>query len=34
MDDDTLINRSNMSKPGVKNGQVTLFFRRLPEGTP
>lgn len=28
MDDDTLINRSFMSKFGVELGQVTLFFRR------
>lgn len=28
MDDDTLINRSSMSKFGVELGQVTLFFRR------
>lgn len=34
MDDDTLINRSSMSKLGVEIGQITLFFRRLPEGTP
>ena len=30
MDEDTLINRSSMSKLGVELGQVTLFFRRLP----
>ncbi|MFR0687870.1 DUF3833 domain-containing protein [Enterobacterales bacterium AE_CKDN230030158-1A_HGKHYDSX7] len=30
MDEDTLINRSSMSKFGVELGQVTLFFRRLP----
>ncbi|QPG61895.1 DUF3833 domain-containing protein [Pseudomonas sp. BIGb0427] len=34
MDDDTLLNRSSMSKLGVEIGQITLFFRRLPEGTP
>ena len=34
MDDDTLINRSSMSKLGVEIGQITLFFRRLPEATP
>ena len=28
MDDDTLINRSVMSKFGIELGQVTLFFRR------
>ena len=28
MDEDTLINRSFMSKFGVELGQVTLFFRR------
>ena len=28
MDDDTLINRSAMSKFGIELGQVTLFFRR------
>lgn len=28
MDEDTLINRSSMSKFGVEWGQVTLFFRR------
>lgn len=28
MDQDTLINRSSMSKLGVELGQVTLFFRR------
>lgn len=28
MDDDTLINRSLMSKFGIELGQVTLFFRR------
>ncbi|SDI48481.1 DUF3833 domain-containing protein [Pseudomonas panipatensis] len=32
MDDDTLINRSSMSKFGVELGQVTLFFRRQPSG--
>lgn len=30
MDEDTLINRSAMSKFGVELGQVTLFFRRIP----
>lgn len=30
--EDTLINRSNMSKVGVELGQVTLFFRRQTEG--
>jgi len=30
MDEDTLINRSSMSKFGVELGQVTLFFRRQP----
>lgn len=30
MDEDTLINRSAMSKFGVELGQVTLFFRRQP----
>ena len=34
MDDDTLINRTRMSKLGVEVGQITLFFRRLPQGTP
>lgn len=34
MDEDTLINRSSMSKLGVEVGQVTLFFRRMPEVTP
>ncbi|WP_455925373.1 DUF3833 domain-containing protein [Pseudomonas putida] len=28
MDDDTLINRTRMSKLGVEVGEVTLFFRR------
>jgi len=28
MDDDTLINRTRMSKLGVDVGEVTLFFRR------
>ncbi|MCH4901894.1 MULTISPECIES: DUF3833 domain-containing protein [Pseudomonas] len=28
MDEDTLINRTSMSKYGVEVGQVTLFFRR------
>lgn len=30
MDEDTLINRTRMSKLGVEVGQVTLFFRRTP----
>ncbi len=30
MDEDTLINRSSMSKLGIELGQVTLFFRRAP----
>ena len=30
MDDDTLINRSSMSKLGVELGQVSLFFHRQP----
>lgn len=30
MDDDTLINRTRMSKWGFDVGQVTLFFRRTP----
>lgn len=30
IDEDTLINRSFMSKLGVELGQVTLFFRRQP----
>lgn len=34
MDEDTLINRTRMSKLGVEVGQITLFFRRLPQGTP
>ncbi|SDB61817.1 DUF3833 domain-containing protein [Pseudomonas sp. NFACC13-1] len=34
MDDDTLINRSSMSKLGVELGQVTLFFRRQAAGMP
>lgn len=34
MDEDTLINRSSMRKLGVEVGQITLFMRRLPEGTP
>lgn len=34
MDEDTLINRSRMSKLGVEVGQITLFFRRSPEGAP
>lgn len=28
MDDDTLINRSSMSKFGIELGQITLYFRR------
>ena len=32
MDEDTLINRSSMRKFGVEIGQITLFFRRLPQG--
>ncbi|MGE7991061.1 DUF3833 domain-containing protein [Pseudomonas sp. NPDC089554] len=32
MDDDTLISRTQMSKLGVDLGQVTVFFRRLPQG--
>ncbi|MDU9402966.1 DUF3833 domain-containing protein [Pseudomonas sp. zfem004] len=31
MDKDTLINRSSMRKFGVEIGQITLFFRRLPQ---
>lgn len=31
MDNDTLINRSSMRKFGVEIGQITLFFRRLPQ---
>ncbi|MHA7113212.1 DUF3833 domain-containing protein [Pseudomonas promysalinigenes] len=34
MDEDTLINRSSMTKLGVEIGQITLFFRRMPEATP
>lgn len=34
MDEETLINRSRMSKLGVEVGQITLFLRRLPEGAP
>ncbi|MNT02870.1 hypothetical protein D3C72_1373810 [compost metagenome] len=30
MDEDTMINRTSMSKLGVEVGQVTLFFRRQP----
>jgi hypothetical protein len=33
MDEDTLINRSSMSKFGVEIGQVTLFFRRQSSGS-
>lgn len=33
MDEDTLINRSSMSKFGVEMGQVTLFFRRESSGS-
>ncbi|MBC8997295.1 MULTISPECIES: DUF3833 domain-containing protein [unclassified Pseudomonas] len=32
MDEDTLINRTTMSKFGVEIGQVTLFFRRQSAG--
>jgi hypothetical protein len=32
MDEDTLINRTSMSKFGVEVGQVTLFFRRQAAG--
>lgn len=32
MDEDTLINRTSMSKFGVEVGQVTLFFRRQSAG--
>ena len=32
MDEDTLINRTRMSKFGVEVGQVTLFFRRQGPG--
>lgn len=32
MDEDTLINRTRMSKFGVEIGQVTLFFRRQSAG--
>ena len=32
MDEDTLINRTAMSKFGVEVGQVTLFFRRQGAG--
>lgn len=32
MDEDTLINRTHMSKFGVEAGQVTLFFRRQGAG--
>ncbi|WP_025109701.1 DUF3833 domain-containing protein [Pseudomonas sp. H1h] len=32
MDEDTLINRTRMSKLGVEVGQVTLFFRRQAAG--
>lgn len=34
MDEDTMINRSSMSKFGVELGQVTLFFRRQGGGAP
>ncbi len=30
MDENTLINRTRMSKLGLEVGQITLFFRRLP----
>lgn len=33
MDEDTLINRTRMSKLGVEVGQISLFFRRMPSGT-
>jgi len=32
MDEDTMINRTRMSKLGVEVGQVTLFFRRVETG--
>jgi hypothetical protein len=32
MDEDTLINRTSMSKFGVEVGQVTIFFRRQGAG--
>ena len=32
MDEDTLINRTRMSKFGVEVGQVTIFFRRQGAG--
>lgn len=31
MDEETLINRTRMSKLGVEVGQISLFFRRMPE---
>ncbi|MDQ0121199.1 hypothetical protein J2W17_000136 [Pseudomonas lini] len=34
MDEDTMINRSSMSKLGVEVGEVTLFFRRQPLSLP
>ena len=34
MDEDTLINRTRMSKLGVEVGQITLFFRRLSADAP
>jgi hypothetical protein len=34
MDEDTMINRSSMSKLGVELGEVILFFRRQPESLP
>ncbi|WP_130904700.1 MULTISPECIES: DUF3833 domain-containing protein [unclassified Pseudomonas] len=34
MDEDTIINRTTMSKLGVELGQVILFFRRQPASTP
>ncbi|WP_274643224.1 DUF3833 domain-containing protein [Pseudomonas serbica] len=34
MDEDTMINRSSMSKLGVELGQVILFFRREPKALP
>jgi len=34
MDEDTIINRTTMSKLGVELGQVILFFRRQPAASP
>ncbi|WP_130906968.1 DUF3833 domain-containing protein [Pseudomonas sp. Sample_16] len=34
MDEDTIINRTTMSKLGVELGQVILFFRRQPASLP